>query len=664
MCGIAGILNLKNKSNINSEDLKNLIYPLKHRGPDEFGAYIDNSIGLVHSRLSIIDLEGGTQPIHNKNKTLWIVYNGEVYNYPELKSDLIKKGHKFYTSTDTEVVLHLYEEKGIDCLKELNGQFAFAVWDTRKKELFLARDRLGIKPLHYTVSGGQFIFASEIKSIFTQNNVNRSIDINSLNHMFRYWSTIPGKTIFEDINELPPAHYLKISANLSELKRYWDIPFVHESDKPIWSLDTITGKISELLLDSIKIRLRADVTVGGYLSGGLDSSVIAEQVKNNFNNELKTFGIRFTVPDYDEGSYQNQIVKFLDTTHEEVVANNINISNYFSDVIWHTEKPLLRTAPVPMYLLSKHVNKSNIKVVLTGEGADEFFGGYNIFREAKARHFWAKVPNSVKRSKLLGRIYPYIFGDSRLNELNKNFFGKNLNQFNSPYFSHLIRWDNTNRIRNLLNPPFKLGKLNDELMLNSFLPNDFMHRDYFERAQYLESMLFLSNYLLSSQGDRVAMANSVEIRLPFLDHRLMELLSMIPSKLKIYGMNEKFLLKRTYKQKLPEKIINRHKHPYRAPVKNSLLAVSNRQNLDKYCSEDQIKNVGIFKPDYVKRLFDKAAKTDRISEWEDMAVAAVYSTQVVHNKFINNYSAPLKPNLKFDLLVDNARTPVIVKRKN
>jgi len=326
-----------------------------------------------------------------------IVYNGEVFNYPELREKLIKLGHKFYTSSDTEVILHLYEEKGIECLNELNGQFAFAIWNSNNKTLFLARDRVGIRPLFYTVQNEKLYFASEIKAIFANNEIHRSLDPESLDQSFTFWTTLPEKTIFSNIHELPPAHYMLISQQGITIDRYWNLPFFENKESVDKKTDDLVSQVSETLMDAVKIRLRADVPVGSYLSGGLDSSGITETVKNNFNNELRSFGIRFENEDYDEGSFQNEMVNHLNVNHSEITASNNDIGSNLEDVLWHIEKPLLRTGPIPLYLLSNLVNQSGYKVVLTGEGADEIFGGYNIFKEAKIRDFWAKDPDSKLR---------------------------------------------------------------------------------------------------------------------------------------------------------------------------------------------------------------------------------------------------------------------------
>jgi len=656
MCGISGILNLKEPKKIKITQLKELISVLKHRGPDEVGAYIDNWAGLVHSRLSIIGIEGGVQPIHNEDKSLWIIFNGEIFNYPELKETLIKQGHQFYTTTDTEVLLHLYEEKGIDFLQELNGQFAFALWDAQKKEMILGRDRVGIRPLHYTVFNNQLFFSSEIKSIFTQKNIERSIDPSALDQIFSYWTPLPGETIFKGIKELPPGSYLTISSGKLSLNKYWNYPYYSEDEQLDSSLSNITEEIKSLLYDSIKLRLRADVPVGAYLSGGLDSSIITSIVNNSFNNDLNTFGIRFQDKDFDEGDYQKEMIDQLKTNHLEIIAKNDEIGLHFPDVLWHIEKPILRTAPVPLYLLSNLVHKNNLKVVLTGEGADEIFGGYNIFREAKARLFWSKDTASEKRPLLLGKLYPYILKDPKLRAILKSFFGVGIDNPDFPYFSHQIRWQNTRKLTNFLSNDFAFNS--DQSFydrFNNYLPKNFNERDQLSKSQYLEITTFLSNYLLSSQGDRVAMANSVEIRFPFLDHRLIELMAKVPSRYKIFGMNEKFLLKKAYRNMLPPKIINRSKHPYRAPIKQSLLDNSNAEIFEKYCSTNVIKNAGIFNEIKTEKLFKKLTRFENTNEWDNMALTGIFSTQVIYDKFVRPTSIETNSNFEFDLLIDKRK---------
>jgi len=295
MCGICGTLNLTKHHNIDTNLLKRMIFALRHRGPDEFGIYKGNDIGLGHARLSIIDLKGGQQPIHNEDRNIWVIFNGEIFNYIELREELQKKGHRFYTKSDTEVLAHLYEEKGVEFLNDLNGQFAFAIWDSKAKRLMLARDRLGIRPLFYTSVDGSLIFASEIKSIFIDERVKREMDIFGLDQVFTFWSTIPPQTTFKNIFELPPAHYLIAEKGQITIKRYWNLDFYSPlEDKSDMKEEMYAEQLLDLLKDSIKLRLRADVPVAAYLSGGLDSSIITALVKKHFNNKLETFSVSFT----------------------------------------------------------------------------------------------------------------------------------------------------------------------------------------------------------------------------------------------------------------------------------------------------------------------------------------------------------------------------------
>ena len=653
MCGIAGICHLSGLGRISLGSIKRMVSVQKHRGPDETGIYIDDHIALGQARLSIIDLSSGTQPIHNEDKSLWIIYNGEVFNYPELRDSLIKNGHRFYTTSDTEVVLHLFEEKGPACLDDMNGQFAFAVWNTENKELFLARDRIGIRPLHYTVQNNKFIFASEIKSILTFPKINRRIDPIAMDQIFTFWTTLRGRTAFKDISELPPGHFAKISNGKVNIQKYWDIPFCSSDEQIDSGVDDIVQDMSDLLHDAIRIRLRADVPVGCYLSGGLDSSGLTAKVVKDFNSDVKSFGIRFEEDAFDEGVHQNLMVSHLNVDHREITATNRQIGEAFPEVIRHCEKPVLRTAPVPLFLLSKLVHDSNLKVVLTGEGADEFFGGYNIFREAKVRRFWARQPDSKSRPELLGQLYPYIFSDPRLKNTLQSFFAKGLDEVDDPFFSHIIRWANTSKIKNFFSADLKkeIGSYSGPDELGEMLPESFGKWNYFSRAQYLEASLFLSNYLLSSQGDRMAMANSLEIRLPYLDPRIMEYMARVPAKWKILGLNEKFLLKKLFRKILPSEIVNRSKHPYRAPISQSLLG-SDDSYIDEMFSERSLAQTGLFDTSRVKVLVNKLRKSSNPGEIDSMALTGILSTQIVCDNYINRPPAPLPETFKVDLLID------------
>ena len=654
MCGISGILNLKNPAPINTDHLRRMTYALRHRGPDETGAYIDDWVGLAQSRLSIIDLSGGSQPIHNEDKSLWIVFNGEIFNYPEIRETLIKLGHKFYTTSDTEVILHLYEEKKENCLEDLNGQFAFVIWDSIKKDFFAARDRVGILPLFYKIENEKLLFASEAKAIIEISDSRTTFDPLGLDQIFTFWTNLPGKTAFKDISELPPGHYLKFSPGKEiKINRYWSLTYDKQQVCEDKSIPEFTDEISALMKDSIRIRLRADVPVGSYLSGGLDSSGITAFVKNYFNNDLRTFGITFQEESFDESEFQHLMIKHLNTNHSEVHATNEDIGRYFSDIVYYGEKPIIRAAPVPLYLLSRKVREEGYKVVLTGEGADEIFGGYNIFRETKVRKFWSVDPGSQFRPKLLQKLYPYIFKDKRLAQTLQSFFKLGIDDPNNSFFSHIVRWNNNTRLKNFFSDNLKeqIGNYNAFEDFRSILPKDFDKWDYVYKAQYIEIITFMSGYLLSSQGDRMAMGNSVELRVPYLDHRIMEYMATVPSRFKIRGLNEKYLLKKVFKDLLPNQIVNRPKNPYRAPIRNSFI---NNQFLDiqSLLSEKEINEAGIFNSSRVDLLIKKARQTETLSELDNMALAGIISTQFLHNDFINYKKLNVPPDYTFNTFID------------
>jgi asparagine synthase (glutamine-hydrolysing) len=654
MCGISGILNTKSPAPISTDHLMQMNYSLRHRGPDETGAYVDDWIGLAQSRLSIIDLNSGSQPIHNEDKSIWIIFNGEIFNYPEIRNSLIQHGHKFYTSSDTEVILHLYEEKKEKCLEDLNGQFAFAIWDSNSKELFIARDRVGIVPLFYKIENDKILFASEAKAIIEISESKIEFDPIGFDQIYTFWTTFPGRSAFKDINELAPGHFLKFSPEKGiTLTRYWEPLFNQNILNKEKSIPEFTEEITELIKDSIHIRLRADVPVGSYLSGGLDSSGITSIIKNNFNNELRTFGITFQEKSFDERDYQHLMIEYLKTNHSEVHVTNEDIGNYFSNAIYYGEKPIIRAAPIPLFLLSKKVRDEDFKVVLTGEGADEIFGGYNIFRETKVRKFWSVNPESKFRPKLLQKLYPYIFKDKRLAKTLEGFFKFGIDNPNNSFFSHIVRWNNNLKLKNFFSDDFRdlIGDYNGFDELQKSLPKDFDKWDYVNKAQYLEIITFMSGYLLSSQGDRMAMANSVELRVPYLDHRIIEYMATVPSKFKIIGLNEKYILKKVFKDKLPKEILFRPKNPYRAPIRNSFF--NNKFfDINSTLSENEIKKVGIFNPKKVKLLIQKAERLQSLSELDNMAIAAIISTQDLHNHFMNYKKLAIPKDFYFNTFID------------
>jgi asparagine synthase (glutamine-hydrolysing) len=393
------------------------------------------------------------------------------------------------------------------------------------------------------------------------------------------------------------------------------------------------------MIDAARIRLRADVPIGAYLSGGLDSSVTTAIIGNYTDNWLDTFSIAFDDQAFDESRYQRQMAAALGTNHQVVSCSHADISRVFPDVIWHTETPILRTSPAPMYLLSKLVQDHSLKVVLTGEGADEILAGYNIFKETKVRRFWARDPDSQIRPLLLRRLYPYISDLSGgSGAYLAAFFKKGLVDTGSPYYSHAIRWTNTGRIRRFLahrpEPAAILGVPRPD---PPALPPTFGNWTYLAQAQYLEMVTFLSQYLLSSQGDRMSMAHSVEGRYPFLDHRVVEFCNRLPPELKLRGLTEKWLLKQLGRKLVPTSIWQRPKQPYRAPIHRSFFHKGAPEYVAYLLSEPVLRESGLFDPAAVRRLADKARRGPRLSEVDGMAVVGILSAQLVYHRFIKTF---------------------------
>lgn len=648
MCGIVGTLNLTKDHPIEVPTLKRMLATIRHRGPDEFGIYTDAQVGLGNARLSIIDLSTGSQPITNEDETLWIVFNGEIFNYVELRPELEAQGHRFRTTSDTEVIVHLYEDLGPACLQNFIGQFAIAIWDKRRRELFLARDRLGIRPLYYAVVDGALIFGSEIKALLATGRVRAEIDPASLDQVFTFWSTLTPRTVFRQIFEIPPGHYAIARDGQLTVRRYWGLSFPPASEEDTRPEAEIAAELRELLVDATRIRLRADVPVGAYLSGGLDSSTITALIRNYTNNYLKTFSIAFSDPNFDEREYQERMVDFLHTDHRRVECTHASIGSVFPDVIWHTETPILRTSPAPMFLLSQLVRENNIKVVLTGEGADEFLGGYDIFKEAKVRRFWARQPGSELRPTLLRRLYPYVPRLSAGGAYMEAFFRQGLTDTADPAYSHQIRWRNTTRLKRLFSPEQRaaVADLNPVAEFTATLDGHFPSWSELAQAQYVEISIFMSEYLLSSQGDRMLAAHSVEGRFPFLDHRVVEFCSRIPPYLKIRGLNEKYILKKSVSDLLPADVRQRPKRPYRAPIHRSFFPAEGAPPyVDELLSPSAVAAASHFDPQAVARLMKKCRQSSLVSESDDMALAGVLSMQLVHHLFVEKFTVPTGDDL-------------------
>jgi asparagine synthase (glutamine-hydrolysing) len=659
MCGIVGIYNSTESLKDPESLLRRMLACIQYRGPDESGVYINSQAALGSVRLSIIDIQSGQQPLSSADGKYWIVFNGEIFNYVELKTDLKRLGYSFRTESDTEVLLNAYLEYGSECLNRLNGQFVFAIWNNENKELFLARDRVGIRPLFYSKINNTFIFGSEIKTLFEYPEIKSEIDPVAMSQIFTFWSTITPGTVFKNIFELAPGHYMKISGGKTSIKPFWSLRFPVDRESYFkGSIDDAASELENLLTDAVRIRLRADVRVAAYLSGGLDSSATTALIKKVMPEALQTFSIGFEDDEFDETPYQQEVSKYLGTRHTAFTCTQQDIGNFFPQVIWHSEIPILRTAPVPMYCLSKKVRENNIKVVITGEGADEMLAGYDIFKEGIIREFWSREPNSKYRPLLLQKLYPYLAQFKGNNKrMLKYFYGYQLQDTDSPFYSHALRWNNTSNIQNYFSDDFRsnLNNYDQYEVARKLLPDGFDKYDRLNKSQWLEASIFMSSYLLSSQGDRVAMANSVEGRYPFLDYRVMEFAATLPPDYKMHGLNEKFILKRMMKNRLPESILKRPKQAYRAPISSSFLTSPAREYVLNLLSENDIKQTALFSFSAVQKLQNKISSGALVTEMENMALSGIISSQLIYHQYIlkDNFRPTILPLSNCKVIYEN-----------
>ena len=626
-----------------------MIRAVQHRGPDGLSVRVDGRVGLAHARLSIIDLEGGWQPIHNEDQTVWIVFNGEIFNYVELRRDLERQGHRFYTHSDTEVIVHLYEEHGDDFVRHLNGQFALALHDARRRRLVVARDRVGIRPVFYTAINGRFAVASEVKALFMLPEVPRRLDTGALGEIFTWWSALPPHTAFEGVLQLPPGHLLVLDLDSArsapKISCYWDWRFPEAIVGPRSEAEC-ADELHELLVDAVRLQLRADVPVGAYLSGGLDSSIITAIIKRYTDTPLRTFSLTFEDAEFDESAHQQAMVDHLGTEHTSIRARRSDIASAFPRTIWHAETPIVRTAPTPLMLLSGHVRASGYTVVLTGEGADEVFGGYDLFKEAKIRRFMARVPGSKYRATILQRLYPYLKNSpSSGRAFTQGFFSEGLDQIHEPWFAHMPRMTTTRRILQFFRPEIReqLSVANPYEALRATLPAEIDRWVPMGRDQYVEAHTLMSGYLLCSQGDRVAMASSIEGRFPFLDHRVIEFANRLPPTYKLKGLVEKYLLKRAFAGELPASITRRTKQPYRAPDSASFFERGEPvEYVADLMSAGPVEAAGLFDARAVGKLFDKARAGRTIGFGDNMAFVGVLSAMLLHDRFVRpaTFGAP------------------------
>lgn len=574
MCGICGIYNLGEKRKIDEDIIKRMLFSIRHRGPDGSRWQIDDYAALGFNRLSFLDLNGGMQPILNEDKTISMICNGEIFNYQELKRDLIKKGHKFCTETDVEVILHLYEEYGTNFPKYLNGQFAIALYDKRNRQLILVRDQIGICPLFYTVKDGRVIFASEIKAILEYPGIERKLNLKAVDQLMNFPGIVSPVTFFKNIYSLRAGHMLLIKQNQDiEDIEYWDLIYSQQEDK---GEAYYVERLRELLKKAISRRLIADVPIGFYISGGLDSSIVACYIGKYMLNSYYSFSAEIGSDDLDESRFQKIICDYVNSTHYSTKVTENEIWDKLSKVIYHAESAVKESYDVAAYMLSDLVSKSPAKAVLTGQGSDEFFCGYvgymvDLFRNMQ------KDKMSFEECEVNERLWgdPYFRYERNHPEISK---------IHSKIYSRDVRGEKEKF------SAFAESPINVERVKN--LSSQ-------QRRSYIDYKLRLSDHLLGEHGDRMFFSHSIEGRHPFLDSELLSFVVTIPDKYKLKGVNEKYILKKAGEGIVPDEILKRKKFPFQAP---GMSAMIKKQSDMAYLNDDLIKKYGIFDSTYVNEL--------------------------------------------------------------
>lgn len=612
MCGICGFVNIDGRP-IDQIALERMTQSLKHRGPDDFGYFVKNNVALGHRRLSIIDLsQNGRQPMCNEDRTIWIIYNGEVYNFLELRQTLEAKGHTFKSNTDTEVILHLYEEKGTYCINDLNGMFAFAIFDANKNRLFLARDRFGIKPLHYAMFDNTFIFASEIKSLLLHPSVTKRIDPFSLAQYLTFEYVPCPKTIFSGIKKLRPGHFIIFEKNQIREKKYWELNYQGLRSKFSFSDEMeVVEKLTDMLRDSVKRRLVSDVPLGVFLSGGIDSSMIVALMKELSNSEVKTFSITFDDKSFDESRFSRKIAKFLGTEHYEQKFSPQDMLNIIPKLMDFMDEPCGDASFIPTFLLSRFT-REKVKVSLSGDGGDEVFAGYQTYQAHKLAAHFLKFPEWI-RKEILEKIIlnlPVSTANISLDFQLKKF----ISGIDFPEEIRNYIWLGSFKIEELKGLLKKdvFSSISTEEIFSVIYDclSNYSGKEGIEKILYLDRRFFLQDDMLV-KIDRTSMANSLESREPMLDHKLVEFVASLPQDLKLKNFTTKYIFKKAASRFLPREIVHRKKKGFGIPVANWIKKELKDLVLDIF-SEDSIRSQGLFNYKYIQGLLTEhfAGKRD------------------------------------------------------
>ncbi len=602
MCGICGMVYNDKERAIDQSILKKMCDVITHRGPDDEGTYIHQNVGLGMRRLSIIDLSTGKQPISNEDGSIWIVFNGEIYNHKTVRTELETLGHRFKTQTDTEAIVHAYEEYGDSCVQRLNGMFAFAIWDNRNHTLFLARDRLGIKPLYYLFDKNQLIFGSEIKSILQAGDIPKRIDLQALDHFLTFEYIPAPLSIFQDIKKLPPGHTLKLKNNEIWVRSYWDVELKSNGASPT----ELKQNLRELLQDAVKIRLMSDVPLGAFLSGGIDSSTIVALMAQVMDEPVKTFSIGFEDSTYNELQYARLIAEKFKTEHHEFIIKPDAVE-LADNLVKFLDEPFGDFSIFPTYLVSK-MARDYVTVVLSGDGGDELFAGYDTYIADKiAKKYYNRLPAQFRKD-VLSRFFDLIPPSSKkkglINKAKRFVEGMKL-----PEDLHHTRWMIflQQAEKDLLyNNDVKSGmsEFDPFKFVRSYFANvAYNHHDDINKQMYVDLKMYLVDNILV-KVDRMSMATSLEARVPFLDYRFVEFAATIPGEYKMQGRKTKMILKQAMEDLLPHEILYRGKEGFSIPIKNWLKKELKPLMMETLAPQ-KIKREGFFNPNYIQKLISQ-----------------------------------------------------------
>ncbi|OPY61759.1 MAG: Asparagine synthetase (glutamine-hydrolyzing) 1 [Pelotomaculum sp. PtaU1.Bin065] len=556
MCGIYGVYNFGEKKEIIRAKLKEMGERLSHRGPDDEGLFVSDRIALGQRRLSIIDISTGHQPMGNEDSSLWIAYNGEVYNYIELRQTYLEGKHRFVSKSDTEVIVHLFEEFGLDGFSKLNGMFAFALWDQKRQRLCLVRDPVGIKPLFYTIFDGHLVFASEIKSILAYLEHSPVPNEKAISEYLAFGYAMGPETMFKGIFRLPPGHFLLCDANGCRVKQYWDLRFNPDQSLPEREY---VEKFKSLFKESVKLQLRSDVPLGVFLSGGIDSSSVVAMVSSLIKDEIKTFSAVFNnVSGYSEAKYSRLVSRQFHTKHFEVDVSPDDFRAFIPQFIWHLEEPTTDPSGIPLYYVSR-LARQQVKVVLSGEGSDEMLAGYTIYRYMKLMELYRRVPVHLRRAifdpmlrAFAGKLKAGRFLSSAALPIEKRYYG--------------LRYHDISAINGIISDEY-IERLGIAASLDNFarLYDQVNGQDIINKLLYVDTKVWLPEDILI-KSDRMSMATSIELRVPFLDKNIIEFSARIPPSLKMKGLTGKYILKQAVRGMVPEEIINRKKTGFPVPI--------------------------------------------------------------------------------------------------